>query len=86
MFCLIFPIHDFAREWLKLALRRPSVLEFSCIDVPRKTESGKIREIGQLSYIDNQKIVFALQQAENGDKVMQVCRKMAIHDSCILQW
>ena len=32
---------------------------------PRKTESYKMREICQLSYIDNQQIVFALQQVDN---------------------
>ena len=38
------------------------------------------------SKFTEQQIVFALQQAENGVKVPEVCRKMGIHEAAFYNW
>ena len=38
------------------------------------------------SKFTEQQIVFALQQAENGVKVAEVCRKMGIHEATFYNW
>ena len=38
------------------------------------------------SKFTEQQIVFALQQAENGVKVAEMCRKMGIHEATFYNW